>query len=339
MESLPYDFKTLESFVVSSTAFLIKKAELCHLDIISFQMMQASPVIRMNGRVYELRNFQKMYGDFDSMSSTKQLNATWLWMQKCIKEDTTPANLTSVIKKNGYIDELLFSNDRFVMPEVLALDSATITAIRSFAKTAVISSALFLHAANISGISSSHLSCDSLSSAANYFRTKIISLVLKGGINSDDKTKDELVEATCSFAKAISGNESTDIVLGTDQIRSLTNCIVAVLGGNDPVLKLLDIRMKKFFQYICTIQKKNQVPDSMRSGTSMQTNANKANNNAKRFWFTRQASQEANKFGFTLVSSEIAEKAYDAQKIICHCIDVYKENVFEPMFSEIKLEL
>lgn len=334
--SLPYDFKTIESFVVSSTAFLIKKAELCHLDIISYQMMRASPIIRMNGREYELRNFQKVYGGFDSMSSMKQLNATWLWMQKCIKEDTTLANLTSVIKKDGYIDELLFSNDRFVMPEVLALDSAVIMAIRSFAKTAVVSSALFLHAANISGIGSTHLSCESLSSAANYFRTKIISSVLHG--SSDDKTKDELIDATCSFAKAISGNESTDNVLGMDKIRSLTNCVVAVMDGNDAVLKLLDSRMKKFFQYICTIQTKKQVPDSMRSGTSTQTNAKETNSNAKRFLFTRQAIREANKFGFTLVSSEIAEKAYDAQKIICHCIDVYKENVFEPMFSEIKLE-
>lgn len=333
-KSIPYKFKTLEAFAVASVAFLLTKAEMCHLDLVKFQMIQVSPMIRRNGKQYELANFQKMHGTLDSMTSIKQLTGTWEWMNRCIKDDMTPTDLKSTLKTDGFVDELIFLNERFAIPEVLALDLGSIKAIRACAKGAVISSALFLHSANICGISSSQLRCESLSSKANHFREKTISLLLNGGSIGSEKLKTEISEAICSFARAITAGDSNGS-LQPGQISSLLNCTTSVLDGHDAVLNLLESRMKKLFKSIIMIDiDKKHVPDAMQTGIASKT---KLHSNPKKQKFMKQAIKEASKLGFSLVSSEIAETAYDAHKIISHCTNVYTENVFVPMMNEMSL--
>lgn len=337
--SIPYKFSTAEAFAVASSAFLLKKADLCHMDMVKFQMIQVSPMIRSNGKQYELDHFQKRHGSFDSMTSMKQLAGTWEWMERCIQDTTTPSTLATCLKTDGFVDDLLFPKARFAIPEVLALDLASIKSITAAVKGAVISSALFLHAGNICGIRSSQLRCEALSSDANHYREKIVSLILNGGGIGSERLKKDLSEAVCSFAQAIvaGGSSDSSTTLQESQITALSNCTASVLDGQDAVLTLLETRMKKLFKSIIVMDIHTQqvnVPDAMQTGLAVKS---KVPNNPKKQRFMKQAIDEASKLGFSLLSMEIAETAYGAHKIISHCIHVYMEKVFVPTLNEMSM--
>jgi len=188
---IPYAFEKPEAFLVASISFLLKKIELCHIDKMNFELMKVVPLICQIGGEYEKKNFQIKYGMFGSMSSMKELSATWGWMQRSREALVmSPSMIIDTVRIDCFVDELLFVKDAIPMPEVLSLDGDLIKKVRRCAQTTVIGSAIFLHACNIAEVST--YQTDSLTSQAQYHRNRFVSLLNR--MPSHDSLSDALTK-------------------------------------------------------------------------------------------------------------------------------------------------
>ncbi len=177
---IPFKFQSAEAFVVGSIAFLVKKLDLCHADLVNFRLVKVTPLILQNGVQYERQRFQQKHG-----LATENLHATREWVQRMGPNVQNPSNLSSTVKE-AFVDELLFVKERISMPEVLVQDSARINNIRANVQRAVLSASLFLHAFNISKSSSSTSQYSKLTiSKMNHFKDDMLGY-LKGNLPHDD---------------------------------------------------------------------------------------------------------------------------------------------------------
>jgi hypothetical protein len=141
---IPFEFNDIKSYIVASLAFVVKKLDLCHADVINFRLGKLTPVIKTNGISYERSRFYKKYG-----TSTTYLAATKAWMER-LKPELIECSLgLPVVLKKGFVDELLFVRERISMPEILCLDAARISSIRERSQRIVLTSSLLLLMCNI----------------------------------------------------------------------------------------------------------------------------------------------------------------------------------------------
>lgn len=149
--AVPFNLPDIESYVVTSIAFLVKKLDVCHADIVNFKLMKVTPLIRNNGIYYERKRFiERCGGSLEDLHGTR----SWIARVNQIYEDCN-SNLRISLKK-GFVDEILFVRERIAMPEVLCLDADRIGSIRERVQRIVISSALFLHTCTIMHVRSTH---------------------------------------------------------------------------------------------------------------------------------------------------------------------------------------
>jgi hypothetical protein len=323
--SIPYSFNTLEAYLIASTVFLLKKTDLCQVEKVNFQLLQAVPLIRQRGHEYELKNFQEKYG---SSEGALDLTATREWMDKSRSAFVnSPNELTAILRNNCFIDGLLFTNESIKMPEVLYLDGPLIQSVRTQARNTVIASALFLHGCNVNGIPAAQLS--PYISQAMYHRERISALILS------NPSCDALLEALIDFSEGI-GRE----VLDSEKVSALKRLVVAVLNGTDPVLKLLDSRMRNFFKFALKYLSndnnisQNQAPRSMATGRGTNNGTKDDPKALKKTKFLQQAEKEAKKAGFGIFSSNLIEATYEAHKAFDLCLQLYREDIFTPMVNQ-----
>jgi hypothetical protein len=172
---IAYGIKSKELFAVASIAYVLYKADLCQMDVCNHKLHLAAPLVHLVGHDYERENFLKTYGDYHSSSIAElqvMLPSTWNWvqsMQALINDNYSLMTYPSydqnieIVKGIGFVDGLLFMRSQSLIPEVFALDLENIHHIRSEARCCVITSALALHACNISRVGSSVLSSSALS--------------------------------------------------------------------------------------------------------------------------------------------------------------------------------
>jgi hypothetical protein len=111
--------------------------------------------------------------------------------------------------------------------------------------------------------------------------------------------------------------------LAEDEITALTNHGLAVLRGNDPVLKLLDNRVQSFFRFACRWKPDNTPSDGnaalpeMRTGRSALASAVPRNGiESTKEKFLRAAKKEALRLGFSNFSSDLIDAGNDARAIV-----------------------
>jgi len=323
--NIPYEFENPEAFLVASISFLIKKIDLCHLDKMNFELVKVVPLICQFGGKYEQKNFQAKYGMFGSMSLMKDLSATWGWMQRSHEALTmSPDMLIDTMRTDCFVDGLLFVQDAIPMPEVMALDGELIVKVRRLAQTAVVGSALFLHACSISAIPACQL--NSLTSQAKYHRDQLVALL------KSKSSYDSLSEALSNFIEAVKRKE-----LEPEKKSSLRRLVERVCNANDAVLKLLDIRMRQLFKFACVFDSSaRSAPTAMRTGISNSGNKSglSGENSSDKVHFMAQCEREAQKLGFGVFSNDLIEAAYEASKAINHSLFLYKEDVFFPILNQ-----
>lgn len=291
----------------------------------NFELVKVVPLICQIGGEYEKKNFQGKYGKFGSMSSMKDLSATWGWMQR--SHETlmlAPDRLIDTVRTDCFVDELLFVKDTIPMPEVFSLDGESIKKVRRCAQTAVIGSAIFLHACNIAEIST--YQTDSLTSQAKYHKNQLVSLLNRV------PSHDSLSNALINFIEAITRKE-----IGPEKKASLQRLVERVCGGNDAVLTLLDSRMRQLFKFACALNfSVENTPISMRTGIS--TGASKVGMDGEessiKVHFMTQCESEAKKLGFDMFSNDLVKAAYEASKTINHSLSLYMETIFLPIMKE-----
>ena len=132
--------------------------------------------------------------------------------------------------------------------------------------------------------------------------------------------------------------------LSEEEVVALRNHTVAVLHGNDPVLKLLDNRVQVFFRFACkyrsnsaatTTTSANELPE-MRTGIyagkmlrpdalSTPGGSNKSTNED----FLLASSKEASRLGFAFVGSELINAAKEARGIVSLMCTNYGQDILD----------
>ena len=120
---------------------------------------------------------------------------------------------------------------------------------------------------------------------------------------------------------------------------SLLNRSKATLNGEDPVIKLLDNRMRDIFRLlvISNPQKRQQAPSSLRTGRSLST-GEAPNNESNDSLFKEAAKQEFTVNGFAFYSNELAEASLLASRTINLVIATCGRYALHPLFSKIGRE-
>lgn len=121
--------------------------------------------------------------------------------------------------------------------------------------------------------------------------------------------------------------------------QSLHNRTKATLKGEDPVIKLLDNRMRKIFRELLVTNPTNhqQVPTSIRSGRALSLNRNlmeesRSSDASFNSLFKKAAKQEFISKGFSFYSDELAKTSLLACRTINLILSIHGEQLLEKLF-------
>jgi hypothetical protein len=333
--TIPYGIETEHLFAVASIVFVIQKAELCLMDVSRYKLAQLVPYIQQVGNDYERSHFKKTYGDYDTVSIKKleqMLPETNVWVKETLGLFESTDNITiqssleqkmDFIKGRGFVDGILFAKNELALPEIFTLDMEGIDSVRNEARSCVIASALSLHACNIIGSSV-------LKTEDGVNGNELMSVLRKKHFNRDD-LESEVIAALSSFTTTLAERSLTD-----EECLTLKNHALAVLRGNDPVLKLLDNRIRSYFRYACRWTPDAKSLGELSAPVEMKTGRNLIKGDVEfaargvasfKAEFSLAASKEAKRLGFAFVGSDLIEAGNKARLIISLVCSNYDRDI------------
>jgi hypothetical protein len=237
-----------------------------------------------------------------------------------------------VLKGKGFVDGLLFARSQTTLPEVFSFDVESIDRIRRDARCCVIASALALHACNITKVRSS--SSDVASEELIDARHRLSSVLRKSHFD-EKELEQSVIDAIGAVTRATAERELSD-----DEFVALRNHTLAVLHGNDPVLKLLDNRVQCFFRYACKWKPTGTilVPLNMRTGRSTPSNseddaARQCGIPSTKDEFCIAAKKEALRLGFADFCSELIDAGNAARGIVNLACVNFGEGILDRFLS------
>ena len=124
-----------------------------------------------------------------------------------------------------------------------------------------------------------------------------------------------------------------------EKLQKLRITTEAVLKGSDPVLSLMDKRIRDVLKTACIldIKLKNRndanVPVSLNTGIKGVSVSSGNSSWRDRFGF--EMKKYSAKLGFTILSDDIVDVSFDTFKVIDHCIKVHEDHVFIPLANEL----
>ena len=330
---IPYDIESEELFAVLSIAYMIHKTELCQVDISNYKLSQAAPLLHLVGNDYEVKHFKKSIGmDYSSTTSVEELKhiipSTWRWVKTLRSSiDSSGENLNfdqkmDIVKGQGFVDGILFTRSQLILPEVLSLDVESISQIRSEARLSVSASALALHACSIAKVVGTAIP----SSEADDARQRLSSVLRKKHFDQD-QLESEVTDAIGNLTKALAERD-----LNEDESSTLRNRALAVLNGDDPVLKLLDNRVRSFFRFACKWKPDNScttVPLEMKTGRSVLKEGDTATAAipSTKQEFILAAEKEVLRLGFAYFGSDLIKAGNQARGIIALACKNYGRDI------------
>lgn len=121
----------------------------------------------------------------------------------------------------------------------------------------------------------------------------------------------------------------------SEVLQSLLNRVKATLRGEDPVIKLLDNRMRGIFRELVVSNPKNNqlVPTSLRTGRSLSL-GQRSSDETFNSLFMRAAKKEFIAKGFAFYSSELAEASLLACRTINLVLSIYGNTLLESLFTK-----
>ncbi len=242
--------------------------------------------------------------------------------------------------------------------KVLNLDVLNVHDIRKKARLGVISTTLLLVAGKVTKMDLSRLHADDMSPEVKYYKEKMDAL-LNSSLPLEIMVQ-EVAESLILFASskclncptrgpfsclyshnAFSTSDSKEITganLEKFQIETLKNSTLSILKGDDLVFSLMDKRMKILFQLAASFKyDKVAVPTEMKSGRQSDLTVPKKTNLYKD-QFMNEIGKEARRLGFVAVKETMLRAAYETQKVVSHCLDLYQEDILYPMVKMLKME-
>ena len=333
-----YGCSSKEQFIVASCAFLLFKTEICHVDIANFRLMKIAPVIHNKlGFHYKLDRLKAAYkiGESATIDELKdKLPATNAWILSMLASPETQAEIVranstarrfACLKSRGFVDSLLFTTNQLAMPEIFAIDAARIMRIRDETRHVVIGSALGLHISNAARADPSALANVPLSSPLLEEKRQELDSALRAQYENEKQFFAAVADVAISFALILGGMPS----LTPTATKSLKNTIAAVLRGFDPVVKLLDNRVKQFMRTMCKWQPSTSAPIPMQTGRCLLKGEAESAPNSTKELFRVDASQLARKSGFSLFSDKLLEAGEMAYHVADLATKSYGDSILD----------
>jgi len=341
-----YGFTSKEAYAAASCAFLLFKAEVCQIDVANFQLTKVAPLLHSVGSEYELQCFKTTYGLGESPSNDdlkEKLPATNSWIlsmlssieaQAEVSRANSSAKRYACLKSRGFVDYLLFTPNQLAIPEVYAADTSRIMHIRNEARYVVIGCALGLHISNVARADPSVFATVPLSSPLLEEKRQALDAALRAKYSNQKEFYSTVANVVISFVLSISGESS--LIPSTE--RSLRNCVGAVLRGFDPVLKLLDNRVKQLMRNLCKWQPSASVPIPMQTGRSViKGDEGQSTAIGTKDLFLADAMKEASKSGFSFFGDKLVEAGNLAFRIADTSINSYGDAILDRLVVDAAL--
>jgi hypothetical protein len=213
------------------------------------------------------------------------------------------------------------------MPEILAMDFEHLNSIRLVTRSAAAGSALALHACNAAGVSSSVLNEQLDVTSPIYTCRQAIAeaMISQHNFTSKEAYEESVGQAVVRLAKE--WNPS----LSPDAEGRLKNQTTSVLRAEDPVIRLLDTRMKEVFSTLVK-WKPSSASVEMRSGRGMDSPRRPLDTSARAFLVA--AKSAFCQRGLSFYASDLANVSYLAKKVADVAWRVYEEPLLEKMILD-----
>jgi hypothetical protein len=141
-----------------------------------------------------------------------------------------------------------------------------------------------------------------------------------------------VIGATTNLATAMASNGELD----TTESQGLKNHVLAVLHGNDPVLKLLDNRVRSYFSFACKWKTGNVNPVEMKTGRSLMGEKTGITNNgipSTKDEFQTAARREATRLGFAFFQGDLVDAGDASRRIVGLACSIYGHDVLDRFLS------
>jgi hypothetical protein len=326
------------SGLITPLFYLLWKVELCSADMQDFYLANVwAPQIHQNGKKLEHEHFQTQYGKFaDSTTAPK----TRQWIQSLLDRQQhlgqvgppAPGDTTTTTSREsrawrqdllakGWIEDIMFRSPELpvlALPEILALDADNLADIRQVTRLAMAGSALALHACTTAGQST-----DALNQQVQDRSLEVQRVALVQAMNEQHQRNSpadyERVVGDAVVALALQWNAGMDDAA----VSSLRNRVTVTLRGEDPVLKLLNGRMKECFSQLvvklrpaAAAANANVVPAALKSGRPMVVDGAAAPVERRSDSFLKEAHELFCSRGLAFYASDLAQAAKQAAQVI-----------------------
>jgi hypothetical protein len=320
------------SALITPLFYLMWKIELCAADMQDFYLANVwAPQIHQNGMSLAHEYFQAQYGKFtDSTTAPK----TRQWIQSLLDKemqqqagphaaDTITTSRQSgawrqALLAKGWIEDIMFRSPDLpvlALPEILALDADNLADIRQVTRLAMAGSALALHACTTAGQST-----DALNHQVQDRSLEVQRVALVQAMNEQQRRSPadyERIVGDAVVALALQWNSDME----ETAVSSLRNRVTVTLRGEDPVLKLLNGRMKECFaQLVVKLREPaaasaNVVPAALKSGRPMVVDGSAAPVERPIDPFLKEAKQLFCSRGLAFYASDLAQAAKQAAQV------------------------
>jgi hypothetical protein len=273
--------------LITPLFYLLYKTSLCAADMEDFYLGHVwAPQIYQDGTVLEQEHFQARCGKFVDSTTAP---ATRQWIQSLVdkrQEQQSHDDISTISRQSptwrrdlvakGWIEDILFrgpDQSALALPEILALDADTMAEIRQVTRLAAAGSALALHACTTAGQST-----EALNQQVQDRTLELQRVALVQAMNEQRRRPPADYERVVGDAVvALALHWKSD--MSDAAVSSLRSRVTVTLRGEDPVLQLLDGRMKECFRELVVVVvvttprssagSTNVVPTSLKSGRSM----------------------------------------------------------------------
>lgn len=327
------------SFWILSLLYLVDKAELCSQEKNDFYLTQVvAPRLHSTGEGFliERREFENKF------SLTPPLTQRWIQtlVEPLHQQDKENLRKSSkerqLLVTTGWIQSILFQTEHPTqLPEIFSLDFETLQAIRKVTRTAAAGCSLGWHALQALG---RPITVNHTNDSNNLLQDEQQGALLVQTMKNIQRysTIQAYEEAVADSLIALTQNWNNGLPLQPTLIETLRGQTQAVLRGEDPVLRLLDDRMKKLFVALAKywIHGLSGAPLAMQTGQSITGSMPTPTGSIAETSFIRFARQEVCKAGLAFYSHDLAQAAQSALKVPDLAYQIYSHEFLDQMILD-----
>jgi hypothetical protein len=322
--------------VVNSLLYLLFKAELCETDKQNYFLSTVwAPILHTSGPRLERLDFEKEYGP---LSSPTTAPATREWIESIVKKQSD-AEISGLLASKwsrwnliraGWIEEILFrasDSSSLRLPEILSRDAGRLQGLRHVTRLAAAGSALALLACQAAGQSSEVLNETHDESALLKTRRQVLVQTMSEHYKSPQEYEHDIANSVADIARIWKPN------LDVKTIEGLLHRTRNVLKTEDPVIKLLDSRMKECFrELVAQISPESVVPFHMYTGAATNSQAHTPPDD--KIQFSEKAQALFISRGLTFYASDLSNAARTASRVIGLALRLYGEDLIDQMILD-----